>query len=183
MIALASDCLLFQLAGGESVPLSSEMISIDLMGETVRWFDPEFVNQAAKGVFYYFKHELGLQTITVGEFAGALEKVLSDFALHASPPAGSKPEAAVLDLDLCRLAREWGDSGELFFFPRLRDELRQRLDQGRRVLRFRGLRGCVKHLVGARRWTFRCRDLEEQIVGYLRQCLGAESCELSLVVD
>jgi hypothetical protein len=52
-------------------------------------------------------------------------------------------------------------------------------------LRFRGLRGCVKQLAGARRWSLRCEKLQEQIVEYLRGCLSAEpeQNDCSLVVE
>jgi hypothetical protein len=52
-------------------------------------------------------------------------------------------------------------------------------------VRFSGLRGCVKHLAGARRWSPRCQGLHDQIVAYLRECLGAEAraTECSLVVE
>ncbi len=182
MIALASDCLLFQLASGESVPLSAEMISIELMGDTAAWFDPEFVHHAANAVFHYFKEDLGRQAVTVGEFAGALEKVLRGFRPAAT---GRLSAAGVVESDLCRLARESGEGCELFFFPRLRAELRHKMEQAPRVLRFRGLRSCVMQLAGARRWTLRCQSLEEQIVGYLRGCLTAEGgpAQFSLVVE
>ena len=90
-----------------------------------------------------------------------------------------------MESDLLRLASESGASCELFFFPRLRTELRQQLQQGPRVLRFHGLRGCVKRLVGARRWSLRCQTLEGQIVDYLRECLSAEPgpAEVALVVE
>ena len=83
------------------------------------------------------------------------------------------------------MARESGDSLELFFFPRLRDELRAQLRQSPRVLRFRGLRGCVKQLAGARRWSVRCEKLQDHIVEYLRRCLTAEpeSTDCALVVE
>jgi hypothetical protein len=42
------------------------------------------------------------------------------------------------------------------------------------VLRFRGLRICVKQLIGAKRWSRRCQRLNDQIVDYLRTCLSAE---------
>jgi hypothetical protein len=73
----------------------------------------------------------------------------------------------------------------LLFFARLRAELQRRLRQAPRVLRFRGLRGCVKQLTGARRWSLRCRNLEGEIVAYLRQCLSAESAPeaFALVVE
>lgn len=185
MIALASDCLLFRMASGESVPISVEMLSVELMGETTELFEPEFVRHAANAVFHYFKYELQRQSVTAGEFAGALEKVLRGFALTARSYAKTKDVRSAPEADLSRLARESGKGCELFFFPRLRDELRLQLQQGPRVLRFRGLRRCVKQLVGARRWSLRCQNLEEQIVGYLRECLSAEAgqTELALVVE
>ena len=33
MITLASDCLLFELATGESIPYSADMVSVELMGD------------------------------------------------------------------------------------------------------------------------------------------------------
>ena len=84
-------------------------------------------------------------------------------------------EAAAKETDLCRLAQESGDSLELFFFPRLRDELRGQLKQSPKVVRFSGLRGCVKKITGARRWSIRCEQLQDSIVAYLRECLTAES--------
>jgi hypothetical protein len=80
------------------------------------------------------------------------------------------------------LARESGEGCELFFFPRLRDELRQRLQQEPRLLRFSGLRGCVKRLTGARRWSGRCQCLQDQIVEYLRECLSAEPARANLAL-
>ena len=40
MISLSQDCLLFELSSGESIPFSSEMISIELMGDAAMQFDP-----------------------------------------------------------------------------------------------------------------------------------------------
>jgi hypothetical protein len=188
MIALASDCLLFRTGAGETVPYSAEMVSGELTGVSVEMFDPEFVNHAANAVFHYFKHELGRHTVSLGEFAGALENVLRGFAVTArsASVAESRPEPP--ESDLSELARESGPGGDLFFFPRLRAELRQRIQQlnhGLRVLRFHGLRECVMELAGARHWSPRCRSLEEHIVNYLRECLSAETghAEFALIVE
>jgi hypothetical protein len=185
MIALAADCLLFRLSSGECVPYSAEMVSVELMGDTARWFDEEFVKQATKAVFHYFKHELCRQAVTVEEFACALEKVLRGFAMDTSAGGAGVTAQGIAESDLCRLAHESGEGCELVFFPRLREELRHQLKQEPRVLRFRGLRDCVKTLVRARRWGFRCRNLEEQIVDYLRHCLHSETrrSELSLLIQ
>lgn len=191
MIALASDCLLFQTSNGESIPFSAEMISVELTGEGIGEFDPEFLKHAASAVFHYFKHDLGRVTVTVGEFAGALEKVLRGFGLEADDEASQSTEPGdlredrkpgdprVLKTDLRRLACESGKGCELFFFPRLRDELRQQLLQYPHVLHFGGLRSCVKQLTGARRWSPRCQTLHDQIVEFLRNCFTTEAVQPS----
>jgi hypothetical protein len=195
MIALAYDCLLFQTSNGESIPFSAEMISVELTGEGIGEFDPEFLKHAASAVFHYFKHDLGRVTVTVGEFAGALEKVLRGFGLQSESDEqngehvhkiddeddeekeheGVSAARRVLKSDLRLLACESGKGFELFFFPRLRDELRAQLLQDPEVLHFRGLRSCVKQLTGARRWSPRCQTLQDQIVEYLRNCFTTEA--------
>jgi hypothetical protein len=187
MIALAFDCLLFQTSNGESIPFSAEMISVELSGDGIGEFDPEFLKDAASAVFHYFKHDLKRVTVTVGEFAGALEKVLRGFGLRSEADEQngelaeefsteeSFPERRVLKSDLRLLACESGKGFELFFFPRLRDEMRQQLLLGPEVLHFRGLRSCVKQLTGARRWSPRCQTLQDQIVEYLRNCFTSEA--------
>lgn len=183
MIALQSDCLLFRLANGESVPCSAEMITVEIVGDLSSLPDPELLRHAAASVFHYFKTELACETVTIGEFAGALEKVLC--GLGFTLRSGSIRSRETIETDLGRLARDAGDNLELFFFPRLRDELRAQLRQSPRVVRFRGLRVCVKQIAGARRWSARCDRMREQIVAYLRQCLIAEpeQNECALVVE
>ena len=174
MIALQSGHLIFQLNNGESVPCSAEMITVEIAGNSDGLIDAEMLRHAAASVFHYFKCELGRETVTVGEFALALEKVLRNFGLTLyadEPPPLAKQ---ILETDLCHIARESADSLEIFFFPRLRAQLRTQLRQSPQVLRFRGLRGCVKQLTGAQRWSARCEKMQEQIVGYLRECLTAE---------
>ena len=99
MIALSEDCLIFKMANGESAPFCSDMISVELMGNTSKWLDQEFVSQAAKAVFHYFKVELGRQTVTVAEFAEALEKVLDGFRSKAPQPL-APPALEVREADL-----------------------------------------------------------------------------------
>ncbi len=184
MIALRSDCLLFQLANGESVACSSEMITVEIVGEAKNVLDQDMLRHAAASVFHYFKVEMERESVTVGEFSRALEKVLSHLGYTIHTSDGAQP-CEINDTDLGQLLREAGDSRELFFFPRLRDELRVRLRQSPRVVRFRGLRGCVKQLAGAQRWSSRCEQLQDQIVGYLRECLSAEPepSKCALVVE
>jgi hypothetical protein len=185
MIALHNNCLLFQLKNGESIPCSADMIAVEIIGEANGYLEPELLRHAAASVFHYFKNELARETVTIGEFSLALERALLclGYTIHAHEP-GSHP-AETGDADLARLVNETGSSLELLFFPRLRDELRVRLQHSPRLVRFHGLRGCVKQLTGARRWSNRCELLQDQIVDYLRGCLTAETREneCALVVD
>ena len=178
MIALRSDCLLFKLNNGESVPCSSEMITVEIVGEAETTPDQEMLRHAAASVFHYFKFELERESVTVAEFSRALEKVLAHlgYTIHTHESSTA---------DLIQLLREAGDSRELLFFPRLRDELRVQLRQSPSVVHFRGLRGCVKQLAGVRRWSSRCEELQDQIVSYLRECLSAEPepAKCALVVE
>jgi hypothetical protein len=190
MIALHNECLVFQLHNGESVPCSADMIAVEIVGEANSLLEPETLRHAAASVFHYFKTELARETVTIGEFSLALEKALLHlgYSIHAHAPASGPDEMS--DADLGALASETGGSLELLFFPRLRDELRIRLRTSPRLVRFRGLRSCVKQLAGARRWSSRCEQLQDQIVDYLRGCLTAETAqgetaqaECSLVVE
>lgn len=185
MIALHSNCLLFQLKNGETIPCSADMIAVEIIGEANGLLEPETLRHAAASVFHYFKTELAREAVTIGEFSLALEKALHSlgYTIHAHEPESQPAELG--DGDLVRLAREIAGNLELLFFPLLRDELRLRLRQSPRMVRFRGLRGCVKHLAGARRWSNRCERLQYQIVDYLRGCLTAETAQAdcALVVE
>jgi hypothetical protein len=175
MIALRTDCLVFQLNNGESVPCSPDMIAVEIVGESDLMLEPEMLRHAAASVFDYFKCELARESVTIGEFSLALEKALHDLGYTIHTHSADDLPGQVSQADLGLLASETGGSLELLFFPRLRDELRVRLRNSPRVVRFHGLRGCVKTLAGTRRWTHRCELLQDQIVEYLRGCLTAET--------
>jgi hypothetical protein len=184
MIALRSDCLVFQLNNGQNIPCSPEMIAVEIVGDAHQQLEPETLRHAAASVFHYFKTELAREAVTVGEFSLALEKALHHLGYDIRAHEAGEPVNGVSDGDLTLLASEASGALELLFFPRLRDELRVRLRQSPRVVRFRGLRSCVKQLMGVRRWTSRCEQLQDQIVDYLRGCLTAEPAHnCALVVE
>jgi hypothetical protein len=191
MIQLKTDCLMFNTHDGEQIPCSAEWVTLELMGECADAIDPEVVHHASAAVLHYFKHELNRQSVSVGEFALALEKVLRSFGLsvHADCQTQALPEPVpprVLESNLHELASHAASQGfELLFFPQLRQELKRQLDQSPNVLRFHGLRACVKQLAGAGRWNRRCQSLHDQIVHFLRSCWESDaarrSCALMVV--
>jgi hypothetical protein len=184
MIALAADCILLRQSNGEAKPVHHGAIAIEVVTEGESPFDEAFVKEASAAVLHYFKNEEGRESVTLGEFAEALEKVLKGFQVKLAT-SGTDVAAELPAADLQKLAADSGEAFELTFFPRLRDELRSQLRQSPHALRFRGLRNCVMRLAGTRRWTPRCKALQDQIVNFLRECLSAEphpdTC--SLVVE
>jgi hypothetical protein len=185
MIWLHSDCLLVQTTAGQTVPCSAEAVILELVGDAASGLDPELMRHAAQGVLHYFKAELQRDSVTVAEFAAALEQALTKLGLQLALPDSKAIQPRVVVMDLHRLAAEASVAFELGFFSRLRDEVRLRLREAPGVLRFKGLRGCVKELSGSRRWNHRCQSLNDQIVDFLRQCWTQEprTRDTALVVE
>ncbi len=183
MIQLHPDYLMFQLPNGDSVPCSAETVTFELIGDAADNLDPEMVKNAAAAVLHYFQQDLKRECVSVGEFSEALEEVLRGFGFKVETAGTTKPSAPVTETDLVPLASQAAGSGELFFFNLLRDELRQKLPAaagGR--LDLRGLRPCVKHLLGASRWSARCEGLSDQIVGYVRRYLSQEEARTECAI-
>jgi hypothetical protein len=174
MILLRPDCLVFKRADGQNVPCSAHEVILQLLGDSAQGMEEDFLQNVAEAVLHYFKEDLGWTTVSVGEFAQALSKVLKSFGWNCPMNLPQEPASLVLDSDLANLANESGTGLELLFFPRLRAELKGKLTDAPRVVRFLGLRRCVKQLTGAKRWTPRCQDLNDRIVEYLRECLSTE---------
>lgn len=185
MIQLHPDYLMFQLPNGESVPCSAETVTFELIGDAADNLDPEMVKNAAAAVLHYFQNDLKRECVSVGEFSEALEEVLRGFGFKVeAASAAAKPVPPASEADLGQLARQAADSGELLFFSLLRDELSRVIPAavgGR--LNLRGLRPCVKRLLGTRRWSPRCEGLSDQIVGYVRDYLKTGELAKDFAVD
>jgi hypothetical protein len=187
MIQLHPDCLIFRTADGQMIPCSAEQVTIELMGDAVELIDPEIVRNAAAAVLHFFKTELGREQVSVGEFSQALEKVLRGFGFNVTYEDASAIKAgiaAVVEADLREIACVSGKGCELFFFQQLREQLRTNLETAPQIVRFSGLKGCVKQLIGVRRWTANCQSLSDHIVEFLRNSLSSEhkSHDCSLMV-
>ncbi len=175
MILLRPDCLVFETSAGEHIPCSAKEVTFELIGDAAKWLDAEIIENAAAAVLHYFRSEREQETVSAAQFALALEKVLVGLGLEvklSEAPETASSSRPLVEADLRGFA---GDGGELFFFPRLREEVRRSLDGTPRVLRFHGLRACVKQMTGAKRWGTRCRALNDQIVEYLRTCFSTEN--------
>jgi hypothetical protein len=182
MIQLGRDILLFETPSGQMIPCSAEAIAIELVGDEVSALDPELVNAAVSVVMHYYKYDLRREAVTLQEFIKTLQVVLRGLGLEWPTSPTSPSIVPVIEFDLSEFIEAAGQPLELALFPRLRKGLKNRLDRTPELLRVRGVRRLVKHLIGTQRWNSRCGHLRDQIISYLRQCLkaeaGASSCPM-----
>ena len=174
IIRLKKDCLVFQTNCGHQVPCSAEWVTLELIGDAASRVDPDLIRHSAAAVLHYFKEELHRDLVPVAEFAAALEHALCAVGLSFFDGAGPCP-LRVVESQLPELMKSAGATGELFLLPQLRRELARRLGQSPQLVRFIGLRPCVKQLAGRNRWCPSCESLSDQIVDYIRTCLQSDT--------
>ncbi|MDB6055480.1 MAG: hypothetical protein JWN25_3003 [Verrucomicrobiales bacterium] len=150
------------------IPCSAEMVTIELIEESGIKTDANLVKNASAAVLHYFQNELGRTHVSISEFSDALEKVLRGFGYDVVSAEEKSPDITISDLR--EIAFAAGKGCELFFFSRLRQEFEKRMEKTPTELRFTGLKGCVKQLMGAQRWSSRCTLFSDQIVTFLRDC-------------
>lgn len=184
MIRLHPDYLWVRDSRGATTPVDAQTLALEVVTAAGQSVDPELIRQAAAAVLFYFTSELGRSTVTLQEFATELERVLRAFGVNAAVSPTDEPCLRLARYDLRALALDAPAEMELLFFPKLRSTVQRTLRDSPQVLQFVGLRGCVKLLLGARRWTRRCQAFSEEIVDFLRLCLreAPESAACALVI-
>jgi len=174
MILLRNDCLVFEMSNGDKIPCAASTVTVELMGNSAELVDREVIEHATAAVLHYFHHDLQRTEVTLSEFTEALETALRGMGLNVTCDAAQAP-SRIVNADLRVLASESGKAFELGFFSRLREQVRTELKVTPELIRFFGLRSCVKQLAGAQRWCPRCERLSDQIVEYLRGCVCREN--------
>jgi hypothetical protein len=182
MILLRPDCLVFESASGEGVPGSAEAATVELFAHTIPGLHRHVIENAAAAVLHYFRTDLGRTQVSVSEFSQVLKQVLHRLGFDV--PLATSLQPRLIELDLPALAVQTGGAFELLFFAQLRHEMRCGLGPCHKTVRLNGLRRCVKQLIGAKRWSERCQQLNDQIVDFLRTCLRTEgsATDCSLIV-
>jgi hypothetical protein len=175
MIRLEDDCLMLVSESGESFPCTLASVRLDVLEGVTTWLHPELLQDTVKAVWFYFKHDLQRISVTVKEFSEALQTVFKGLGLDATAITTTTTPPRISEHDLCAVAEAAGCTYELGFFLRLREELRRQVQLSPGMLKFTSLQACVKRLTGARRWNKQCRQLSDQINGYLRACLQADA--------
>ena len=172
MIQLRSDCLVFEVSGGDKIPCSAETVTLELLGDAAGQLDPQTVREAAAAVLHYFREDLGRETVTVAEFTAVLERVLRGLGFdvkasdNAPPPAPAPAERAVA-ADLGQLLAEAGGRA-LDFYPRLRTRLEELLGEAPGTLHLHGLQRSARQLAARQRWCPATEAASDEIVHFVR---------------
>ncbi len=184
MIRLHPDCLIIKMSSGEQFPCPAELVTVELIGEAATWMSEEVVKNVAAAVLHFFKEEQGRDVVSVAEFSEVLEHVLQGFGYSVGQSKLAKArERSVRDADMSELIPDTDGELELAIYQRLREEMERLLEHTPDELHLSGLRGCVKRVLHAQRWSRRCQTLSDQIVAYLRECLDTHArSNCSLVV-
>ncbi len=183
MIRLHPDCLIIKMSSGEQFPCPAEIVTIELIGEAASWMSEEVVKNVAAAVLHYFKEEQGRDVVSVAEFSEVLEDVLQGFGYSVGNHSMNKAKRMVRNANINDMIPDSDGELELAMYQRLRTEMKRLLQNPPDELRFDGLRGCVKRVLHAQRWSAKCQKLNDQIVAFLRECMDAHAVSnCSLVV-
>ena len=185
MIQLHADFLAFEEDNGEAFLCAVEQMGVELLGDQPNSVDPHVLQHATQAILFYFKHELHRTTVTLGEFATALTTALHALGVSLAGDEVNPQGGAAVESNLPSLIPVAPGIYELAFFANLRAEMRGKIQLLPAVLRFTGLRACVKLLAGGKRWNHRCQRLEDYILWFLRQSYRHEVGETTclLVVE
>ena len=178
MIQLHTDCLVFETSDGEAIPCSAQDVTVELLGDAAHELEPMLVTEAAEAVLYHFKVDLNRNSVSVGEFTLALERILRGFGFKVM--AADADDGA--ETNLHDLAHQAGEGLEMVFFCTLRDQIHADLHGIPELLRVKGLREAVKKLTGAKKWSPRCQKLNDQIVDYLRHIVSKHQQQAKLTL-
>lgn len=150
---------------------SAEQVAFQLVGPKAQQYAEE-IRAAVAAVVYFFRNDLGRSTVSLADFAATLDKALAGLGLSLELPL--RQAELGLETDLASLLAWAPESREGAGFAPLRRHLREQLRVRPAVIRYCGLRDCVRRALGVPRWTPRCQRLADQIVGFLRACLQAD---------
>ncbi len=170
MIAMTNQLPLILWGDERSVPLSEGwlMESIEWTARRAGYPQWEWTHDIVKALTYYLEEEYATMTISQRELESLMDVSIKSIG-YPEIAAHAGMVAPRVSIHLPDLAREcpW----ELAFFQELGDRLREAGAGVVRGIKLSGMRPCVKHLRGARRWHPRCQHLSDEITAYSRQVI------------
>lgn len=184
MIQLREDIAWVRRDDGRLTALDADRLAEELTaaaavaGQTDWWM----ADAIATAVQQFVRDELADRVVPARELPNLVAVVLLALG-HTAVAAAYTDRQRRAEIRLDDLATQSGGGFELAFYRQLNAVLDAATRERRAFLRMRGLRSCVMRLRGARHWSAGCRQLAEEIVGYVRQRLAHnEPAQLRLLM-
>jgi hypothetical protein len=118
----------------------------------------------AEALIFYLRNDEQRDSIEFADLVSAVGKL----ALSCGFPSVTIENDVVVSADLYRMAQSTGYGFELAFFQSIERSIGELRTRNARLVRFVGLRPCVKMLVGAKNWCKTCQRLNDEIVAFIR---------------
>lgn len=169
MILSRDDIAWVRAEDGQLTPFDEGRLaeSIQRAAELVGHHDCLVAESVATAIHHYTVECTGEQTIAASKVASIVVKVLAMLGyVDISQAYARRGERTEIRLD--EMLAQASGGFELGFFRQLDTALRAVADEELSIVRLCGLRACVMQLRGAHRWGASCRQLAEEIVGYVR---------------
>lgn len=169
MILLRADIAWVETEDGRREPFDAERLAASIHRAAARagQGDLWIADSVALALHHYVQQCTTQQTIALVELVKLVIDVLEVLGHKKTSDVYAQHQFRV-EVRLDELAHTAGAAFELEFFTKLDAALGAAADGTLEELQLRGLRPCVLQLRGARRWSDGCRDLAEEIVGYVR---------------
>lgn len=154
------------LPNGEIIPLLPQTVAETFCknqppgGELESWQ----VQEMACALIHYLRMDLKRDAIELDELISALKELAAVCGFQI----GTIVVETVASTDLYHLAQATGYGFELAFFQSVERSIEGFRSRNARLVRFVGLRACVKMLIGARNWCKKCQQMSDEIVAFIR---------------
>jgi hypothetical protein len=169
MILSRDDIAWVRAEDGQLTPFDEGRLaeSIHSTAELVGHRDWWLAESVAAAIHHYVVECTGEHTIAASKVVSTAVNVLAMLGyVEISQAYARRGERTEIRLD--EMLAQASGGFELGFFRQLDTALRAVADEELSIVRLCGLRACVMQLRGAHRWGASCRQLAEEIVGYVR---------------
>ncbi|MCS7048744.1 MAG: hypothetical protein NZ483_05570 [Verrucomicrobiae bacterium] len=178
MIQRLDNFLWLRQPDGRLEPFDEAWLS-EFLRERLREEAEELIEPMAQGLFEYLQENSGHLPVRLAELDFWVDHLLTCLNLSAPEPA----DATRAQIRLDELASASGVGFELGFFRELGRCLSEIAHRPRVRVQMTGLRRCVLHLRGQRRWSDGCRQLAREILGFIESHVGLANGMVVAVED
>ncbi|MFC4993060.1 hypothetical protein [Rubritalea tangerina] len=170
MICIVGNLPVLQVGRYQVTGYSTQWIrtAIEQAAQRAHQDDFAFTDDVYEGVIHYLEHKCTLRMLKLEDLYKRLSHMLSRIG-YGSIANALEPVAPPVTISLERAARDAGDGYELAFFRELQTELVELKKTGAIDVYFSHVEECVHILKRTDTWNESCKELEADIIDWLRK--------------